>query len=100
MKTRANIHRLKINPRCEALISSIQNAKYPELAETARNTTDTYNAQQIGDFLVKEGMRVQALELASMKKDERSFDSVLVEAFYQAMKINFNYHEVMLDLGI
>lgn len=33
MKTRSNIHRLRVNERCMDFISAIQNAKYPDVAE-------------------------------------------------------------------
>ncbi len=39
IKTKANIHRLRVNERCMDFISSIQNARYPEVWESASRTT-------------------------------------------------------------
>jgi hypothetical protein len=35
IKTNSNIHRIRVNERCMDFISSIQNAKYPEVKEWA-----------------------------------------------------------------
>jgi len=39
MNTQSNIYRLRVHERCEEFLSAIQNARYPEVAETTTRTT-------------------------------------------------------------
>ncbi len=39
MQTRANIYRIRIASRCADLVSSLQNARYPETKENSVRTT-------------------------------------------------------------
>jgi len=41
IKTKANLHRIRVNPRCSDFISAIQNAKYPEVKEWSVRTQPT-----------------------------------------------------------
>lgn len=36
---RQNIHRFRIHPRCEPMMTAVQNARYPQGSENSQNTT-------------------------------------------------------------